>query len=266
MDASHPMSNVSHPTPSFSSSYNSIPISPHGHYPSLYESDHISRDVGKVLCPLVPSASPPKQEFVRVGTGHQPLQQPNSQMNICPPQGRTTFWIAGNEPPNLSQQIPLPTSQALPLYTFQAPPPIFRAPPPITSLAPLPTTQKLLLGSKGLELLRRHSLSERDLTIKCGDDLFHELSNKAVHNPHTLALRLGLGRVDIEQIERDYKSDYKRQITQIFWKWRERNGKDATFLLLIDAFIEEENIEAAEIVLDFFKNHRQTVSKCKPKK
>ena len=257
MDADHPMSNVSHPTPSFSSSYTSIPISPHGHCPSLYESDHMSRDVGKVLRPLAPSAPPPKQElFVRID---QPLQQPNSQMNICPPQGRTTFWIAGNEPPNLSQQIPLPTSQALPPYTFQAPPPI--------SQAPSPTTQKLLLGSKGLELLRKHSLSERDLIIKCGDDLFHELSNKAVHTPHTLAIRLGLGRVDIEQIERDYKSDYKRQITQIFWKWRERNGKDATFLLLIDAFIEEENIEAAEIVLDFFKNHCQTpFTKCKPKK
>ena len=258
MVASHPMSNISHPTPSFSSSYNSIAISPHGHYPSLYKSDHISRDMGKVPRPLASSAppSPLKQELiVPVGTGHQLLQQPNPQMNICPPQGQATFWIAGNEPPNLSQQISLPTSQALPPYTFQAPPPISQAPSP-----------KNLKSSKSLELLRRHSLSERDLIIKCSDDLFHELLNKAVHTPHTLAIRLGLGRVDIEQIERDYKSDYKRQVTQIFWKWRERSGTDATFLLLIDAFIEEENIEAAEIVLDFFKNHCQTVSKCKPKK
>ena len=168
--------------------------------------------MGKVPRPLAPSAPPPpKQELiVHVGTGHQPLQQPNPQMNIFPP---------------------------------------------------LPTTPKL--SSKKLELLRRHSLSERDLVIKCGDhgdDLFRELSIKAVHTPHTLAITLGLERVDIEQIERDYKSDYKRQVTQIFWKWRERNGKDATFLLLIDAFIEEENIEAAEIVLDFFKNHCQTLS------
>ena len=106
------------------------------------------------------------------------------------------------------------------------------------------------------------------MTIKCGDrgdDLFRELSIKAVHTPHTLAIRLGLERVDIEQIERDYKSEYKRQVTQIFWKWREKNGKNATYLLLIDAFIEEENIEAAELVLGFFKNHRQVpFSKSKP--
>ena len=124
---------------------------------------------------------------------------------------------------------------------------------------------ELLLGLKRLELLRRHSLSERDLTIKCGDDLFHELSNKVVHIPHALAIRLRLERVDVEQIERDYKGDYKRQVTQIFWKWRERNGKNATYLLLIDAFIEEENIEAAELVLDFLKKHRQVpFSKSKP--
>ena len=124
---------------------------------------------------------------------------------------------------------------------------------------------ELQLGLKRLELLRRHSLSERDLTIKCGDDLFHELSNKVVHTPHALAIRLGLERVDVEQIERDYKGDYKRQVTQIFWKWRERNGKNATYLLLIDAFIEEENIEAAELVLDFLKKHRQVpFSKSKP--
>ena len=136
MDASRPTSNVSHPTSSFSSSHHSMAFSPHGHYPSSYESDHISRDVGKVSRQLPPSAPPPpKQEStVRVGTGHQPLQQPNPQMNIRPPQGRGNFWIADNEPPNPPQQFPPP-------QTFQAPPPIDSQVPLPISQAPPPTTQ-----------------------------------------------------------------------------------------------------------------------------
>ena len=62
----------------------------------------------------------------------------------------------------------------------------------------------------------------------------------------------------------DYKGDYRRQVIEVFWKWKNKNSKnEATYLNLVKVFIEEKNMEAAEYVIDFFKKHHlQSLSKC----
>ena len=109
-----------------------------------------------------------------------------------------------------------------------------------------------------INLLRRNSLRKEQLYTKCDDQLFKSLSRQITHFD-LLALNLGLKRPQIEEIKRD-KDNERSRIMETLWKWRERNGSTATYLALIEVFIEDEDIESAEFVLSFFIEQEQTQS------
>ena len=96
--------------------------------------------------------------------------------------------------------------------------------------------------------------------LKCDDEFFNSLSRQITHFD-LLALNLGLTRPQIEEIRRD-KDNERSRIIETLWKWRERNGSNATYLALIKVFIEDENIENAEFVLSYFieQKEKQTQS------
>ena len=110
------------------------------------------------------------------------------------------------------------------------------------------------------KLLRRNSLRKDQLYLKCDDEFFNSLSRQITHFD-LLALNLGLTRPQIEEIRRD-KDNERSRIIETLWKWRERNGSNATYLALINVFIEDDNIENAEFVLSYFieQKEKQTQS------
>ena len=110
------------------------------------------------------------------------------------------------------------------------------------------------------ELITRFSLSEKQLSNdkpsdNLGDNLFRELSTKIALTPHTLAIRLGLEEAEIVSLEKNHSDDNSRLVLGIFWKWRGKKGSSATYLALIEALIDEENLEAAEHVMDYYKKN-----------
>ena len=112
------------------------------------------------------------------------------------------------------------------------------------------------------ELLKTYSLSEKQLSDdKPSDNLFRELSVKIVLAPHTLAIRLGLEEAEIVSLEKNHGDDNSRLVLGIFWKWRGKKGSSATYLALIEALIDEENLEAAEHVMNYYKKNE---SACQP--
>lgn len=101
------------------------------------------------------------------------------------------------------------------------------------------------------ELIQKKSLTKEQLSWECDDSLFLELSSQILHSGLTLALSLGLTRADVEQIKRDEDIEKERIIATLF-KWKERNGGDATYLELVKKiFIQYKNRELAEFILDY---------------
>ena len=100
-------------------------------------------------------------------------------------------------------------------------------------------------------ILRKKSLSSEHLSKKCDDSLFLRLSTQITQSIDILAISLNLTRADAEQIRRD-KDDERSRIVETLFKWREKNGSDATYLALVKVFIQDEKRELAEFVMDYF--------------
>ena len=100
------------------------------------------------------------------------------------------------------------------------------------------------------EIVQKRSLTMKQLSWECDNNLFLELSTQIPHSGLTLALSLGLTRADEEQIKRDEDNERDRIIATLL-KWKERNGSDATYLALVKIFIQYKNRELAEFILDY---------------
>ena len=100
------------------------------------------------------------------------------------------------------------------------------------------------------DLLQKYTLRTQELKIQCDDKLFNVLSRQ-ITRFELLASNLGLTRSQIVEIGRD-KDNERSRIMETLWKWRERNGSTATYLALIEVFIEDENIESAEFILNHY--------------
>ena len=103
------------------------------------------------------------------------------------------------------------------------------------------------------KLLQTKSLTEEKLSLKCDDKLFLELSSQIPHSGLTLALSLGLTDADEGQIKRDKDNERERIIATLV-KWKKKNGDDATYLALVMIFMQCQNRELAEFILDYFNN------------
>ena len=91
------------------------------------------------------------------------------------------------------------------------------------------------------------------LSIKCDNNLFLKLSSQIPRSGLALALSLGLTDADEAQIKQGKDNESERIIATLL-KWRGKNGDDATYLALVMIFMQCQNRELAEFILDYF-NH-----------
>lgn len=75
---------------------------------------------------------------------------------------------------------------------------------------------------------------------------------RVIVNWEGLGVQLGLTRIEIEDIKRDYRGDYNQQKIQLLYKWKEKNGLDATYFNLIKA-VKQDNRELAEEIMRISK-------------
>ena len=98
------------------------------------------------------------------------------------------------------------------------------------------------------------------MSKKCDDNLFLKLSTHITQSIVILALSLGLTIADAEQIKQDNNDERTKRVKTLF-KWREKNGSDATYLSLVKVFIQDEKLELAEFVMDYFISQIQGCQK-----
>ena len=100
-------------------------------------------------------------------------------------------------------------------------------------------------------LLLKYSLSNSDIDRKCDDMLFQTLLPQ-MSNIHDTAPCFGFTQQEIEEIQIDKPSERSRKLS-LLWKWRSRNGSDATYLAIVDVFLRMKDQNLAEIVLQHVK-------------
>ena len=93
------------------------------------------------------------------------------------------------------------------------------------------------------------------MSKKCDDSLFLKLSTQITQSIVILALGLGLTKADAEQIKQD-NNDERTKRAETLFKWREKNGSDATYLTLMKVFIQDEKRELAEFVVDYLSQNQ----------
>ena len=100
------------------------------------------------------------------------------------------------------------------------------------------------------KLIQKKSLTIEQLSWECDDKLFQELSSYIpLHSSSTLAFSLGLtGADDHEEPNEDNGRD---KIFTLLSKWRENNTNNASYLALVEVFIQNEELELAELITDY---------------
>ena len=98
-------------------------------------------------------------------------------------------------------------------------------------------------------LLTRFEQSEENLDKPCCDNLFATLKTK-IPSFEDAAPHFGFKETEIEELLKDCSYERQRRL-QMLWKWKEKNGSDATYLAIVKVFLKMENKELAECVLGF---------------
>ena len=98
-------------------------------------------------------------------------------------------------------------------------------------------------------LLLKYSLSNSEIEKQCDDMLFQILSPQ-MSNIHDTAPYFGFTQQEIEEIQNDKPSERSRKLS-LLWKWRSRNGSDATYLAIVDVFLRMKDQNLAERVLQY---------------
>ena len=100
-------------------------------------------------------------------------------------------------------------------------------------------------------LLQKYNLSQANIEKPCDDNLFltllPQLSSLEVTAPY-----FGLTQLEIEEI-RIHKTKERSRNISMLWKWRKRNGSDATYLAIVQVFVCMRDQNLAEIVLQHIK-------------
>ena len=100
-------------------------------------------------------------------------------------------------------------------------------------------------------LLLKYSLSNSDIEKQCDDVLFLTLSSQ-ISNFNDTAPYFGFTQPEIEEIRNDKPMERSRKLS-LLWKWRSRNGSDATYLAIVNVFLRMKDQNLAEIVLQHVK-------------
>ena len=100
-------------------------------------------------------------------------------------------------------------------------------------------------------LLLKYSLSISDIEKQCDDMLFLTLLPE-MSNIHDTAPYFGFTQPEIEEIQIDKPSERSRKLS-LLYKWRSRNGSDATYLAIVNVFLHMKDQNLAEIILQHVK-------------
>ena len=99
-------------------------------------------------------------------------------------------------------------------------------------------------------LLTRFNLSKDNLKKPCCDNLFMALKTE-IPSFDDAAPHFGFKLPEIVELRTDGSQERERRL-KMLWKWKEKNGSDATYLAIVNIFIEMKNKQLAEGVLTFF--------------
>jgi len=110
------------------------------------------------------------------------------------------------------------------------------------------TRQSVLTeGSSDLCLLQKYNFSQANIRKPCDHNLFLTLLPKISSFKET-APYFGFTQPEIEEISIDKPTEKLRKL-YMFWKWKSRNGSDATYLAIVNNFLSMSNKNLAEFVL-----------------
>ena len=98
-------------------------------------------------------------------------------------------------------------------------------------------------------LLTRFKQSKENLNKPCCDNLFETLKTK-IPSFEDAAPHFGFKEPEIVEFRSDCSSERQRRL-QMLWKWKPKNGSDATYLAIVKVFLNMENKQLAETVLEF---------------
>ena len=87
----------------------------------------------------------------------------------------------------------------------------------------------------------------------CDDELLG-IVQKQIVSYETIAPHLGINSVQVRVIEKDHNG-YELQKLKILEKWRKSKGTKATYFALAKAFLEIEEKDVAECILDYVKRN-----------
>ena len=98
----------------------------------------------------------------------------------------------------------------------------------------------------------RKGLKIEDLkSYQCTESILVRLS-KSLDNWEVVGFYLGLTKPEIKAIKVDSNSEEERRI-KAFNKWKEKNGDDATYYNLIEAFSDSDRVDMVDQALDYLK-------------
>ena len=101
------------------------------------------------------------------------------------------------------------------------------------------------------EVLSRYGVARRQIDTPCPFQERHEIAGYLTEWEH-LAPVIGLTRVDILTIQRNYPGDYRSQCSAALDRWGEIHGSKATFLSLALGLEKKMKIETVEKLCDIF--------------
>ena len=98
-------------------------------------------------------------------------------------------------------------------------------------------------------LLTRFNQSKENLDKPCCDNLFETLKIK-IPSFEDAAPHFGFKEPQIEEFLTDFRHERQRKL-RMLWRWKANNGSDATYLAIVKVFLNMENKQLAECVLEF---------------
>ena len=96
-------------------------------------------------------------------------------------------------------------------------------------------------------LMTRFQLSPASLQKPCSDNLFLTLTSH-IPNFEDAAPYFGLTYLEIDMLLREYSKERPRRL-HMLWRWKAKNGSDATYLAIVKIFLRMNNRMLAEDVL-----------------
>ena len=88
-------------------------------------------------------------------------------------------------------------------------------------------------------------------SYQCTESILVRLS-KSLDNWEVVGFYLGLTKPEIKAIKVDSNSEEERRIKALN-KWKEKNGDDATYYNLIEAFSDSDRVDMVDQALDYLK-------------